>query len=173
MSGKQKRFTILMADDDEDDCMLVRDAFNENRLRNALHCVRDGEALMDYLCRRGAYSDESLAPLPDLILLDLNMPKKDGREALREIKSNPALRRIPVVVLTTSIRDEDICQSYDMGANSYITKPLSFDELVTAIERLGNYWFGTVTLHLGKKKQREELNGCPCPGASPRSRGQG
>lgn len=155
MSRMPKTITILMADDDEDDCMLVRDAFLESRSRNALHCVQDGEALMDYLFHRGDYSDESLAPVPDLILLDLNMPKKDGREALREIKSNPALRGIPVVVLTTSKLDEDICHSYDMGANSYLTKPLTFDELVTMINHLAKYWFDTVTLRFGRKGKRQ------------------
>ena len=126
--------TILMADDDQDDCLLVSKAFKASRLCNDLRFVKDGEELMDYLYQRGKYADEALAPRPGLILLDLNMPKKDGREALREIKSDPDLRAIPIVVLTTSKEEEDVLRSYDLGANSYVTKPVTFQGLVDVVK---------------------------------------
>ena len=132
--------TVLMADDDADDCLLVKDAFKESRLPSDLRCVEDGEALLEYLYRRGKYSDSSLAPHPALILLDLNMPRKDGREALREIKSDPELRDIPVVVLTTSMNKADMDFSYGLGASSFITKPDTFEGLVNAISSLSRYW---------------------------------
>ena len=138
--------TILLADDDPDDRQLTRDAFAENRLVNELHCVEDGEELMDYLRRRGRYSDLNGEPLPGLILLDLNMPRKDGREALKEIKADPNLRRLPIVVLTTSKAEEDILRSYDLGVNSYVTKPVTFKSLVELIKVLGQYWFEVVRL---------------------------
>ncbi len=115
-----------MADDDQDDCLLVSKAFKASRLCNDLRFVKDGEELMDYLHQRGKYADRRSRPRPGLILLDLNMPKKDGREALREIKSDPDLRAIPIVVLTTSKEEEDVLRSYDLGANSYVTKPVTF-----------------------------------------------
>lgn len=136
---------ILMADDDADDRLLAQDALAESKIQSELHFVENGEELMDYLNRRGRFSAVS-APRPELILLDLNMPKKDGRDALREIKSNPDLRRIPVVVLTTSQADTDIGQIYDLGANSFITKPVKFDALVNVMRTLGLYWFQTVEL---------------------------
>lgn len=138
--------TILMADDDEDDRMLTAEALEESRLSNELRFVKDGEELMDYLFRRGQYADPSTSPRPGLILLDLNMPKKDGREALQEIKANPELRRIPIVVLTTSNTDIDIYRSYDLGANTYITKPVTFEALVEVMQTLGQYWFTVVAL---------------------------
>jgi CheY-like chemotaxis protein len=131
---------ILMADDDEDDRLLTRDALIESRVANDLRFVEDGEALMDYLQRRGPYADPATSPRPGLILLDLNMPRKDGREALREIKADPELRRIPVVVLTTSKAEEDVYRSYDVGANSYITKPVTFEGLIELMKTLGRYW---------------------------------
>jgi CheY-like chemotaxis protein len=137
---------ILMADDDADDRELTRDALAESRLLNDLHFVEDGAQLLDYLHRRGAYSRPGSAPRPGVILLDLNMPRKDGREALREIKADPELRNIPVVVLTTSKADEDIAQSYDLGANSFISKPVTFDGLVEVVRGLGKYWFEIVAL---------------------------
>jgi two-component system, response regulator len=137
--------TILMADDDEDDRMLALDAVRESRLGNAFHCVEDGQELMDYLNHAGRYAAGDL-PRPGLILLDLNMPRKDGRQALQEIKSNPALRRIPVVILTTSKTEEDILRAYDLGANSFITKPVTFDRLVDIVRTLGQYWFNIVSL---------------------------
>ncbi len=137
--------TILMADDDADDRLLAKDAFEKNRLKNTLQFVEDGEELMDYLHQRGKY-DATNAPKPGLILLDLNMPKKDGREALREIKSDEKLKKIPVVVLTTSSADEDIIKSYNLGVNSFITKPVGFDDLVKIIRQLNEYWFQLVKL---------------------------
>ena len=142
---KAKPVTILLADDDSDDRMLARDALAESRLANDLRFVQDGEELMDYLYRRNKYSNEE-APRPGLILLDLNMPRKDGREALREIKSDPNLRHIPIVVLTTSKAEEDIYRTYDLGVNSFITKPVTFDGLVSVMRGLGRYWFEIVEL---------------------------
>ena len=141
-----KMITILLADDDPDDRQLTRDAFVENRLANDLDCVEDGEELLDYLHRRGKHADQANKPLPGLILLDLNMPRKDGREALREIKADPELRRIPIVVLTTSKAEEDILRSYDLGVNSYVTKPVTFKSLVELVKVLGRYWFEVVEL---------------------------
>jgi CheY-like chemotaxis protein len=146
MNKEGKMITILLADDDPDDRKLTRDAFVENRLANELDCVEDGEELMDYLHRRGKYSKLHDAPLPGLILLDLNMPRKDGREALKEIKADPELRRIPIVVLTTSKAEEDILRTYDLGVNSYVTKPVTFKSLVELIKVLGRYWFEVVEL---------------------------
>jgi CheY-like chemotaxis protein len=137
---------ILMADDDADDRELTRDALSESRLINDLHFVEDGVQLLDYLHRRGVYNRPDSAPRPGVILLDLNMPRKDGREALREIKSDPDLRNIPVVILTTSKADEDIAQSYNLGANSFISKPVTFDGLVEVVRSLGKYWFDIVEL---------------------------
>lgn len=142
---KIKTITILMADDDPDDRMLTKEALVENKLANDLHFVVDGEDLMDYLHQRGKYNNEN-APLPGLILLDLNMPKKDGREALAEIKADPKLRRIPIIVLTTSKAEEDVIRSYDLGISSFITKPVTFDDLVEVAKAIGNYWFGIVVL---------------------------
>lgn len=136
-----------MADDDADDRMMAKEAFDENRMLNILEFVKDGEELMDYLYRRGNYN-ASNAPRPGLILLDLNMPKKDGRTALDEIKNDPDLRRIPVVVLTTSKSEEDILKSYDLGVSSFITKPVKFDDLVEVTREIGRYWFGIVALPL-------------------------
>ena len=146
MKGHRTPVIILMADDDEDDYMLAREALLESRLTNELHFVRDGEELMDYLYRRGKYAQKSNSPRPGLILLDLNMPKKDGREALTEIKSDPNLRQIPVVVLTTSKAQDDIYEIYDLGANSFITKPVTFSSLVEVMKTLGKYWFEIVEL---------------------------
>lgn len=148
MKGRQTTVTILMADDDEDDCMLAREALAESRLANELHIVNDGEELMDYLHHRGLYANKSRAPRPGLILLDLNMPKKDGREALREIKADPHLRKIPIVILTTSKAEEDIYSSYDLGANSFIIKPVTFATLVEIMKTIGKYWFEIVELPL-------------------------
>ncbi|HXB60656.1 MAG TPA: response regulator [Candidatus Acidoferrales bacterium] len=138
--------TILLADDDPDDRQLTHDAFMENRLANEFHAVEDGEELMDFLHRRGKYETLQGDPLPGLILLDLNMPRKDGREALKEIKADADLRRIPIVVLTTSKAEEDIVRTYDLGVNSYVTKPVTFKSLVELIKVLGNYWFEVVEL---------------------------
>ena len=141
-----KPITILLADDDADDRLLTRDALAESRLANDLRFVEDGEELMQYLRRGGPYANPETSPRPGLILLDLNMPRKDGREALREIKSDPSLRHIPIVVLTTSKAEEDIYRTYDLGVNSFITKPVTFDGLVNVMRGLGRYWFEIVEL---------------------------
>lgn len=144
MHPKTKPITILLADDDADDRMLTRDAFEESRLQNVLETVEDGEELMDYLLHRGKYSGENAKPHPSLILLDLNMPRKDGREALKEIKSSPELKNIPVIILTTSTAEEDIFRTYDLGVNSFIIKPVTFGGLVDVIKTIGKYWFEIV-----------------------------
>ncbi len=145
-SQERQAIIILMADDDADDRMLAREALEECRVANDLHFAQDGEELMDYLKRRGKYADPLTSPRPGLILLDLNMPRKSGREALREIKTDTELCRIPVVVLTTSQAEEDIYRSYDEGANSFITKPVTFDGLVEVMRELKRYWFEIVAV---------------------------
>jgi CheY-like chemotaxis protein len=146
MNIDARPIVILMADDDADDRMLTKEALDESRVLNDLRFVENGEELLDYLMRRGNYSDPDSAPRPSLILLDLNMPRKDGREALAEIKADPNLRRIPIVVMTTSQAEEDIFRSYDLGASSFITKPVTFDRLVDLMKALGNYWIEFVEL---------------------------
>ena len=141
-----KPITILMADDDEEDRLLTAEAFAESHVANDLHFVNDGEELMQYLFRQGKYADPDTSPRPGIILLDLNMPRKDGREALAEIKSDPELCRIPVIILTTSKAEEDIIRSYDLGANSFIAKPVTFHRLVEVLQTVGNYWFHIVQL---------------------------
>jgi two-component system, response regulator len=142
---KEKLVSIVMADDDPDDRFMAKEAFEENRLANDLYFVHDGEELMDYLLNRGRYENAN-NPVPGLILLDLNMPKKDGREVLQEIKADPKLKRIPVIVLTTSQAEEDILKSYDLGVSSFITKPVTFQDLVRVIRTIGKYWFEIVEL---------------------------
>jgi two-component system, response regulator len=137
---------ILMADDDADDRLLASDALKECGLANQVRFVEDGEELLDYLMQRNQYSAPDQPPRPMLILLDLNMPKKDGREALREIKSHPELRQIPVVIFTTSTADSDIKCTYELGANSFIAKPTRFEALVQVFKALNAYWSGVVTL---------------------------
>jgi CheY-like chemotaxis protein len=146
-----KPITILIADDDVDDREMIRDAFAESRLVNDVRFVKDGEELMEYLGHRGAYAKPGSAPKPGLILLDLNMPRKDGREALKEIKLDQGLRRIPVVVLTTSKAEEDIYRTYSLGVNSFITKPVTFDALVKVVKELGHYWLEIVELPAEKE----------------------
>jgi len=146
MNAPAKPNVILMADDDADDRLLAKDALAECHLAGGLRFVENGEELLDYLFQRGKYGEATSAPRPGLILLDLNMPRKDGHEALREIKADPALRRIPVVVLTTSRADTDIDHIYELGANSFITKPVRYEALVNVMRVLGLYWFGTVEL---------------------------
>jgi len=141
-----KSVTILCAEDDAEDRMLIQEAFEESRLANEIRFVEDGEELLSYLNRRGPYADPRSSPRPGLILLDLNMPKKDGREALREIRDNPKLRRIPVVALTTSRAEEDILRSHETGVNSYIAKPVTFEGFVATVRHLGEYWFHLVEL---------------------------
>ena len=146
MEMKKKSITILMADDDADDRLMAQEALEEARLKNVIKFVEDGEELMDYLKRRGKYVNPDSSPRPGLILLDLNMPKKSGREALEEIKSDDDLRCIPIVVMTTSKEEEDIVRSYNLGVNSYITKPVSFVSLVDVMKALSQYWFEIVSL---------------------------
>jgi CheY-like chemotaxis protein len=149
MPSRGTPITILMADDDEEDCALTKEAMTDARLANEMRFVSDGEELMDYLHKRGKYGDGNEAPRPGVILLDLNMPKKDGREALAEIKSDPDLRRIPVCVLTTSSDEEDIFRTYDLGVNSFMTKPVTFAGLVEVLQTWSRYWFEVVDLPNG------------------------
>jgi len=141
-----KPITILMADDDPDDRQLTREAFEESRLGNDLRFVEDGEELLDYMYRRGKYVDPESSPRPSIILLDLNMPRKDGREALQIIRAEPSFRPIRVIIMTTSKAEEDMLRSYDLSAASYITKPVTFERLVEVIRALGKYWLEIVEL---------------------------
>lgn len=137
---------ILLADDDPGDQNLTRRAFAKAKLSNDLRIVADGEEALDYLLHRGRYADPASAPRPDLVLLDLNMPKLDGREVLRQIRARDDLRRLPVIVMTTSQQEEDILRSYDLGANSYLTKPVSMEGFLRVAEGLDDYWFQLVVL---------------------------
>ena len=141
-----KSAMILLADDDPDDRMLTKRALEKSRLANSVYAVADGEELLDYLRRRGPYAEAERAPRPDLILLDLNMPRMDGREALQAIKSDPDLRHIPVVVLTTSEAEQDVLDSYDLGVNAFVTKPVTFEGLAEAVRVMGSFWFKIVRL---------------------------
>lgn len=146
MKERGRAIAILMAEDDPDDRMFSQEALQEAHLSNRIYFVEDGEELLDYLNCRGKYANPGTCPTPGLILLDLNMPRKDGREALIEIKADPRLRHIPVVVLTTSKAEEDILRSYDLGVSGYITKPVTFDHLIEIMKVLGKYWFEIVEL---------------------------
>jgi CheY-like chemotaxis protein len=145
---RQTTVTILMADDDEDDGLLVREALAESQFPFHLHIVGNGEELLDYLYNRGLYTDQTKATRPGLILLDLNMPIKNGLEVLQEIKTDTSLRSIPVIILSTSENQEDIYQTYALGANSFITKPVTFAGLVEIMQNIGKYWFEIVQLPL-------------------------
>ena len=138
--------TILMADDDADDRQLTREALEDARLINDIRFVENGEELLEYLRRQGKWAAPADSPRPGLILLDLNMPRKDGRTVLKEIKQDPEFRTIPVVILTTSKSDEDVYRSYDLGVNSYIVKPVTFEALVDILQTLEKYWFEIVEL---------------------------
>jgi two-component system, response regulator len=146
MPDNGRAITILLADDDEDDRLMTRDALRDARLHNELRFVVDGVDLMEYLRHEGRYGNGADAPRPGLILLDLNMPRMDGREALREIKRDADLRSIPVVVLTTSKAEEDIVRTYDLGVNSFITKPVTFLGLVEVMKVFSRYWLEIVDL---------------------------
>jgi CheY-like chemotaxis protein len=146
MKPDAKLITILIAEDDADDRLLAQRALKRSRLYNDVHFVENGEELLDYLYQRGIYAEASAAPRPGLILLDLNMPKKSGREALAEIKADPTLRTIPIVVLTTSKAEEEIHRSYDLGANSFIIKPVTFEAMVDIMKAVTSYWFSIVEL---------------------------
>ena len=141
-----KNGVILLADDDPDDLDMMRRALAKNQFTNDLYTVGDGEELLDYLLHRGKFEPLGTSPAPALILLDLNMPKMDGREALREIKQDPRLRNIPVVVMTTSTAQQDITRAYQLGSNSFISKPITLAELVEVTSVLGKYWFEIVKL---------------------------
>jgi two-component system, response regulator len=145
LKGKREA-VILLADDDPDDREMTRKALERNQLGDNLHLVVDGEDLLDYLHHRGRHAPPAPAPSPGLILLDLNMPRKDGREALAEIKADPSLRRIPVVVMTTSNADRDVARMYDLGTSSFISKPVTLSALVEVVRVMGEYWFEIVQL---------------------------
>ncbi len=146
MTTDPSSIVILLADDDEDDRMLTTDALREARVLNTLKTVSDGEELMDYLHHLGKYSPPASSPRPGLILLDLNMPRKDGREALREMKADPELRSIPTVILTTSRTEYEVQRVYDLGANSFIVKPVTFEGFVHAMRVATEYWLQIVEL---------------------------
>jgi two-component system, response regulator len=146
MTVENRKISILIADDDADDRLMAKEALEECRVVNQIDFVGDGVELLAFLRRQGPYSSLAGRPKPGLIILDLNMPKMDGREALREIKADTNLRRIPIVVMTTSKAEEDIYRSYDLGVNSFITKPVTFDGLVDVMRALGVYWIEIVKL---------------------------
>jgi CheY-like chemotaxis protein len=146
MTRPPKPPIMLLAEDDSDDRLLVKDAITECGWPGELRCVEDGEELLDYLRKRGKYTQAAQAPTPGLVLLDLNMPRMDGREALRAMRADASLRRTPVVVFTTSRADTDIARLYDLGANAFVTKPVQFDGLVRTMRRLCDFWFDTVEL---------------------------
>lgn len=142
-----KPIPILLADDDPDDRLMIQDALRRCEIASELHVVPDGQALLDYLRHNGSYSARpEAAPRPGLILLDLNMPRKNGRRALEEIKGDPILCKIPVIIFTTSGLEEDVINAYSHGANSFITKPVTFDQLVGVMQEVTRYWFETVTI---------------------------
>ena len=140
MSTEDALFTILMVDDDPDDRLLFKEACEEVRLKNPLEFLENGEQLLDYLKRQCNYAHLKGEAFPGIILLDLNMPLKDGREALEEVKADPNLRDIPIIILTTSKSEDDILSSYGLGASSYIVKPISLDRLMRVINSIGEYW---------------------------------
>ncbi|MGI9355379.1 MAG: response regulator [Rhizobiaceae bacterium] len=144
--SKGNAIRILVADDDADDRMLIADAFEEASLSNPVDFVEDGVELLDYLHRREKFEGKTKEDMPGIILLDLNMPRMDGRTALKEIRADEELRKIPIVVLTTSKSEEDILRTYDLGVNSFITKPVTFDGLVQVVQVLNRYWIEIVAL---------------------------
>lgn len=141
----EQKQCILVADDDTDDQFMLKEAFASLNFDKEIRTVENGEELLDYLNRKGKYSDATL-PIPKLILLDLNMPKIDGRQCLRLIKANPQYSKIPIIIFSTSNNPEDISQSYELGANSYIIKPYSYNELVEIIDIIKKYWFSIVKI---------------------------
>lgn len=157
MTHARRPITILMADDDADDRQMTKEAFEESHLTNDLRFVEDGVELLDYLQRRGKYSDPASSPRPGLILLDLNMPKKDGREALQEIKADPRLKPIRVVILTTSKAEEDIFRTYNLSAASYIAKPVTFAALIDVVKTLGKYWLEIVELPADQCSEADDV----------------
>ena len=149
MKGEKTLCPILMVDDDKDDQLLVEKALKENGVHNPFRSLMDGDEMLDYLKRKGKFTDSAAAPRPCLILLDLNMPRMDGRKALLFLKADPELKKIPVVILSTSKAEEDVLRSYNVGANSYITKPNDFNGLVLIAESLKKYWLEIVDLPTG------------------------
>lgn len=145
MHRKSVPMTILIADDDADDRLFMEQALRQNEYAHVIQFVEDGEDLMAYLRREGDYSEQN-APWPNLLILDLNMPRKNGFQALFEIKDDPKLRRLPVIVMTTSSSDEDILRTYNLGVNSFVTKPFNFNRLVEIVGALKAYWLDTVKL---------------------------
>ena len=137
---------IVVADDDADDRMMIKDAFEASKLANEVDFVEDGVLLLEYLRREGKWAKLVDEPYPGFILLDLNMPRKDGRTVLKEIRNDPILHRIPIVILTTSKAEEDIIKTYNLGVNSFICKPVSFEKLVEIVKTVGHYWIEIVQL---------------------------
>lgn len=131
---------VLLVEDDPDDVEITRRAFAKGKIANPLHVVRDGEEAMEFLKHTGRYKQADCAPRPGLILLDLNLPRLDGRQVLRLVKEDTELRRIPIVVLTTSDEEADVLECYDSGANSYMTKPVDFKKFIEAVVTIGKYW---------------------------------
>ena len=143
MTDEEKPVEVLLAEDNPGDVMLTKKALEQGKLANNLHVATDGVEALQFLRQEGEYSDE---PRPDLVLLDLNMPRKDGQDVLKELKDDPDLRRIPVVVLTSSESEEDIAKSYELNANAYLTKPVDFDGFIEIVNRMENFWFKVVKL---------------------------
>jgi CheY-like chemotaxis protein len=152
MGNNKKKIVILVADDDEDDQLFTREAFEESKLSVDIRFVNDGLELLDYLKQQNKYADPLDCPSPSLILLDLNMPKMDGREALKEIKSDTTLKTIPVVALTTSKAEQDVLRTYELGINSFITKPVAIGDFIEIAKTLGHYWLDIVQLPQTLKK---------------------
>ena len=146
---------ILLVEDNPVDVMITQKAFSRGRMYSNLHVAEDGEEATDFLYKRGKFSS---APSPDIILLDLNLPKKDGRQVLAEIKQDPNLRQIPVVVLTTSEDPQDVWRSYDLQANCFITKPVSMKQFTDALENLGDFWFTLVRLPMPPDTQNRHCS---------------
>jgi CheY-like chemotaxis protein len=149
---ESKKMIILVADDDEDDQLFTKEAFDESKLNIEIRFVNDGLELLDYLKQRNKYANPESCPRPSLILLDLNMPKMDGREALKEIKTDETLKMIPVVALTTSKAEQDVLKTYELGINSFITKPVSIADFIEIASTLGHYWLEIVQLPQKYKK---------------------
>lgn len=143
MTSSAQPIEVLLVEDDPGDELMTREAFEDNKIRNTLHVVRDGQEALDFLYRRGEYTD---APRPDLVLLDLNLPKYDGRQVLEQIKADPELSLIPVVVLTTSSAEEDILRSYKLHANAYVTKPVDLDQFIAAVRQIDEFFVTVVRL---------------------------
>ena len=161
VEGRKKKTVLLMADDDEDDCLLMQDAVREVFKTEHFFCLPDGEELMDYLLRQDIYTDFKKFPAPDLIFLDLNMPRKDGFATLEEIKAHPGLSAIPILIFSTAKEQEQIELCYKLGANSYITKPMTFDNLIKTVKCLSDYWFSVAELPIPERLLCECL---PCEG---------